>query len=250
MNRQEHRNQLESEQFDLCIIGGGASGAGCALDAALRGLKVALLEKTDFAAETSSKSTKLIHGGVRYLEQAIMKFDLAQLRQVWHGMQERHLLLQNAPHLTRALPLITPVFDRTSSWYYAIGLKMYDLFAKKEHRLPRSKLLGPKEVHKRLPGLSRKIHGGVVYYDGQIDDARYNLALVQSAARSGAKVLNHAEVEGFEKDVHGKLCAVQVRDHYSNETFRLQARCFLNCTGPFADTIRTMAQPGIQPRIR
>ena len=95
MNRQEHRNQLESEQFDLCIIGGGASGAGCALDAALRGLKVALLEKTDFAAETSSKSTKLIHGGVRYLEQAIMKLDVAQLRQVWHGMQERHLLLQN-----------------------------------------------------------------------------------------------------------------------------------------------------------
>lgn len=250
VNRQDHRYQLENEHFDLCIIGGGASGAGCALDAASRGLKVALLEKTDFAAETSSKSTKLIHGGVRYLEQAIMKLDVAQLRQVWHGMQERHLLLQNAPHLTRALPLITPVFDRTSSWYYAIGLKMYDLFAKKAHRLPRSKLLGPKEVHKRLPGLSRKIHGGVLYYDGQINDARYNLALVQTAARAGAKVLNHAEVESFEKDSEGKLCAIWVRDHHRNDRFRVQARSFLNCTGPFADTIRTIAQPGIQPRIR
>lgn len=250
MNRQDHRNQLENEHFDLCIIGGGASGAGCALDAALRGLKVALVEKTDFSAETSSKSTKLIHGGVRYLEQAIMKLDVAQLRQVRHGMHERHLLLQNAPHLTHALPLITPVFDRTSSWYYAIGLKLYDLFAKRKNRLPRSRLLGPKDVHKRLPGLSRKIHGGVLYYDGQIDDARYNLALVQTAARAGAKVLNHAEAIRFEKDGLGKLAALWVHDHHNQNTFRIQARCFLNCTGPFADTIRTMAQPGIQPRIR
>ena len=113
MNRIENLTQLENEEFDVLIIGGGASGAGCALDASLRGLKVALIEKEDFAAETSSRSTKLIHGGVRYLEQAFKKLDLGQLKQVKHGLAERHAVLTVAPHLAHPLALITPVF----SWF-------------------------------------------------------------------------------------------------------------------------------------
>ena len=129
MNRSENMHRLASETFDLCIIGGGASGAGCALDAALRGLKVALIEKTDFAAETSSRSTKLVHGGVRYLEQAFKKFDFAQLRQVQHGLNERRIVLQNAPHLAQPLGLLTPVFSWWEGFYYSLGLKLYDWFA-------------------------------------------------------------------------------------------------------------------------
>ena len=124
MNRLHNIQQLRSQQFDLCIIGGGASGAGCALDAALRGLKVALIDQSDFAAETSSKSTKLVHGGVRYLEQAFKNLDFAQLRQVRHGLEERHIVLANAPHLARPLGLITPVFSWWEGLYFSIGLKL------------------------------------------------------------------------------------------------------------------------------
>ena len=133
MNRTKNLDRLSNEEFDLCIIGGGASGAGCALDAALRGLKVALIEKTDFAAETSSRSTKLVHGGVRYLEQAFKNLDFAQLRQVRHGLAERRIVLQNAPHLAHPLGLITPVFSWWEGLYISIGLKLYDWFS--SHRL-------------------------------------------------------------------------------------------------------------------
>ncbi|MBK8922197.1 MAG: FAD-dependent oxidoreductase [Saprospirales bacterium] len=168
--------------------------APAALDAALRGLKVVLVEKTDFAAETSSKSTKLIHGGVRYLEQAFKKFDFAQLRQVRHGLEERHTVLTNAPHLARPLALVTPVFSWWEGLYFRIGLWLYDRFAVSADVLPGSRS-GPverKPLH-LLPGLTDRLHSAVLYYDGQLDDARYCLALVQSAAEAGAVVANHLE---------------------------------------------------------
>jgi glycerol-3-phosphate dehydrogenase len=250
VNRSENIQRLQNEEFDLCVIGGGASGAGCALDAALRGLKVALVEKTDFAAETSSKSTKLVHGGVRYLEQAFKNFDFAQLRQVRHGLNERHIVLQNAPHLAQPLALVTPVFSWWEKLYFSIGLTFYDWFASGKDNLPKSRRLSKAATLRRMPGLTRKIHSAVLYYDGQLDDARYCLALAQTAAEAGAIVVNHSEVIDFQKNEDGKLVAALIRDNIHHSSFIVRAKLFLNCTGPFSDQIRLLANPELSPRIR
>ncbi len=250
MNRTEHLQRLRTEVFDLCIIGGGASGAGCVLDAALRGWKVALIEKEDFAAGTSSRSTKLIHGGVRYLEQAFKNLDVAQLRQVRHGLAERHTLLANAPHLARPLAILTPVFSWWQGLYLRIGLWLYDWFAARKDQLPKSRWLSRTEALQRMPGLSPNIHSAVLYYDGQLDDARYCLAIAQSAVEAGAVVANHVEVIDFQKDASGKLQSISLKDNLQNEVFDLRARLFLNCTGPYADSIRQLANSDLSPRIR
>ncbi|MBL7774348.1 MAG: FAD-dependent oxidoreductase, partial [Saprospiraceae bacterium] len=253
MNRQAFIQKLESETFDLCIIGGGASGAGAALDAALRGLRVVLIEKNDFSSGASSKSTKLIHGGVRYLEQAFKNLDLGQLRQVRHGLKERQALLENAPHLTRPLPLLTPVFSWLAGLYYRIGLWLYDRLASRRDNLPPSRWLSAAEARRRLPGLHPRLHSAVLYYDGQLDDARYCLALVQSAVEAGAIALNYAELTGFEKDAKGRLCLAHVADVSptgAEARWAIRARCFLNCTGPQADGVRQLANPALPTRIR
>ena len=251
MDRAKNIQRLALETFDLCIIGGGASGAGCALDAALRGLKVALIEKTDFAAETSSRSTKLVHGGVRYLEQAFKNLDFAQLRQVRHGLEERNIVLKNAPHLAHPIGLITPVFSWWEGLYFYLGLKIYDWFAGKNSRFPSSRWLSRKETLQRMPGLNTQIHSSVLYYDGQMEDARYCLALVQSAAQLEAVVANHLEVIDFQKDATGKIIAASVKDSLEEAPpFSIKATQFLNCTGPFADQIRHLANPGLPQRIR
>ncbi|SOE22927.1 glycerol-3-phosphate dehydrogenase [Spirosomataceae bacterium TFI 002] len=249
MNRQENLNQLKTEQFDLCIIGGGASGAGAALDATLRGLKVCLIEKEDFAAETSSKSTKLIHGGVRYLEQAFKKLDFGQLKQVKHGLEERHIVLSVAPHLAKPLGLITPVFTWVEGLYYTIGLKIYGLFAKDDN-MPKARWLSKAETLSRISTLNPKLHSSVLYYDGQLDDARFCLALAHTADDAGACVMNHTSLTSFEKDEAGKLKAAVVFDHIGNEEIKVEAKVFLNCTGPFADHIRLMANPEEELRMR
>ncbi len=243
-------HRLATEEFDLCIIGGGASGAGCALDAALRGLKVALVERDDFAAGTSSRSTKLVHGGVRYLEQAFKKGDFAQLKQVQHGLRERHRVLANAPHLARPLALLTPVFSWWEGLYFSIGLKLYDWFAKGKDTLPPSRWLSRSAARLRMPGLSPRIHSAVLYHDGQMDDARYCLALVLSASEAGAVVVNHLEVLDFQKDEAGKIIAATFQDRLNQSPHPLRAKQFLNCTGPFADHIRLLANPALTPRIR
>jgi glycerol-3-phosphate dehydrogenase len=249
MNRTENLNRLKTETFDICIIGAGASGTGCALDASLRGLKVALIEKTDFAAETSSKSTKLIHGGVRYLEQAFKNFDFAQLKQVKHGLAERHTVLSNAPHLARPLGLITPVFTWIEGLYFTIGLKMYGFFASKNDILPKSQWLSKKDVLRRMPTLNPKMHSAILYYDGQLDDARYCLAIAQSASEAGAALANHVEVKNFLRDNHGKLTALQAQDTLTGDTFEVKSTLFINCTGPQADHIRIAANPALTKRI-
>jgi len=250
MNRNQNIQQLEHATFDLCIIGGGASGAGSALDATLRGLRVALIDQNDFAAETSSKSTKLVHGGVRYLEQAFKNLDFAQLRQVRHGLQERHILLRNAPHLARPLGLITPVFSWLESLYFGIGLKMYGWFASGKDRLPKSRRLSKKEALARIPGLSRNIHSAVLYFDGQFDDARFCLALVQSACEAGTVAANYMEVIGFQKDTTGKIETAIVKDVLNGTSFSIRATTFLNCTGAGADAVRLMANPAQGRRIQ
>ncbi len=249
MNRSTNIERLKNESFDLCIIGGGASGTGCALDATIRGLSVALIEKEDFASETSSKSTKLIHGGVRYLEQAFKNLDFAQLRQVRHGLEERHFVLANAPHLARPLGLITPVFSWWEGLYFSIGLKIYDLFASGKDVLPKSRWISKTEALQRMPGLSSRIHSAVLYYDGQLDDARYCLALAHSADDAGACINNYVEVIDFQKDSTKKITSVQVRDQLSDEVFQVRSKIFINCTGAGADTIRKMANSDLTSRI-
>jgi glycerol-3-phosphate dehydrogenase len=251
MKREENLKQLKTETFDICIIGAGASGAGCALDAALRGFKVALIEKEDFSSGTSSRSTKLVHGGVRYLEQAFKKLDFAQLRQVRHGLEERHFVIRNAPHLARPLALLTPVATWISGLYFTIGLKLYSWIAGSRDTLPSSEWLSKKQALKRMPGLNSKIlHSAVLYYDGQLNDARYCLALVHSADEAGAAVLNYAEVSGFSKNEAGQLERAHIKDGLSGEAYDIKAKLFINCTGPYADHIRLMANPEQEPRIR
>lgn len=249
MNRSKNIEQLQNQTFDVCIIGAGASGTGCALDAALRGMKVALIDKTDFAAETSSRSTKLIHGGVRYLEQAFKNFDFAQLKQVKHGLEERHIVMRNAPHLAQPLALITPVFSWFEGMYFTIGLSIYGLFAKGDP-LPPAQWLNKKATLARMPTLTPRIHSSVMYYDGQHDDARYCLALAQSAHEAGASVVNHLEVKSFSKNADGKLSTAQVRDTLTGKEFEIQSKLFINCAGPYADAIRRMASPEVTPRLR
>ncbi|WP_031530096.1 glycerol-3-phosphate dehydrogenase/oxidase [Dyadobacter crusticola] len=250
MNRPDSLERFKNEEFDICIIGAGASGAGCALDAVLRGYKVALIDKKDFASETSSRSTKLIHGGVRYLEQAFKKLDFAQLKQVRHGLEERHIVLKNAPHLARPLALMTPVSSWFEGLYFKIGLQLYDAFATND-TLPKSKWLSKKEVLAKIPTLDpRKLHSGVLYYDGQLDDARYCLAIVQSASEKGAAVANYMEVDGFVKSGTGKINTVNAVDTRSGNKYAIKAKLVINCTGPFADHIRLLANPALPERLR
>jgi glycerol-3-phosphate dehydrogenase len=251
MNRSENIAKLKAEQFDICIIGGGATGAGCAIDASLRGLKVCLVEKNDFASQTSSKSTKLIHGGVRYLEQAVKKLDWAQFQMVAKALKERTTLLTIAPHLTRPLALITPCKNIFEAIYYGIGMKIYDFIAG-SHTISASKVLSKKATEKLIPELlSNKLSHSVLYYDGQLDDARFCLALVQTAEAKGAAVANHLEVRRFiKKENSGRLKSIEVYDQINHETFPIEAKVFINATGPFADHIRLMANSKLNLRMR
>jgi glycerol-3-phosphate dehydrogenase len=248
MNRQVNLDKIVHEQFDICVIGAGASGAGVALDAVLRGYKVALIDRGDFCGETSSKSTKLIHGGVRYLEQAFKKFDFGQLRQVKHGLRERKFLHANARYITKKLGIVTPVFSAIEGLYYFIGLKIYGFFALKDH-FPSARWLTRKEMLTESPNITPKAHSGILYYDGQLDDARFVMALVKTAAKNGASVANHLELKGFQKDEEGKLIGADLYDRINGQNLGIKAKIFINCTGPFSDPIRQMANPDEEKRI-
>ncbi|AQG81939.1 glycerol-3-phosphate dehydrogenase/oxidase [Spirosoma montaniterrae] len=248
MDRQKNVERLRQELFDICIIGAGASGAGAALDAALRGYRVALVDRGDFSGETSARSTKLIHGGVRYLEQAVKNFDLAQLKQVRHGLAERRTVLRNAPHLAHPLALLTPVFSAFEGLYISIGLQLYSFFARHDS-FPQGRWLSKKEAFAKSPMLTPRMHSAVLYYDGQLNDARYALALTHSADEAGAAVANYVAVTGFDKK-DGMLTAATVQDELTGETFTIRAKLFLNCTGPYSDAVRLLANPTLDRRIR
>lgn len=248
MNREENLKSMSSDTFDVCVIGGGASGAGVALDAVLRGYKVALIDRGDFAGETSSKSTKLIHGGVRYLEQAFKNFDFVQLRQVRHGLHERKYLHFNAPYITKKLGLITPVFSYLEGLYYYLGLKIYGFFALKDE-FPKARWLTRKEMLAESPDITKRAKAAVLYYDGQLDDARYVLALIKTAQKEGAKLANYCQLDSFKKNKDGKISSAMVSDVLQENRFEIKAKYFINCTGPFSDNIRLMANPEEEKRI-
>jgi glycerol-3-phosphate dehydrogenase len=248
--RTEELKNIAGQRFDLCVIGGGATGAASALDAQLRGLRTVLVEAGDFAGATSSAATKIIHGGVRYLEEAIKGADLQEYHVLVRALHERVRMLENAPHLTRILEFLVPSYHWIDVAYLDIGLKIYDWLAG-PGRISPSKFLSLEETLKRMPGLNQKgLVGGVVYADGQFDDARYNMMLVQSFTLAGGNAMNHARVTDFRRDANRKLSGVVVKDQLTGQTFTLDANVIVNATGPVSDFIRQMATPGVGTRMR
>jgi len=249
-SREQVLRGIEGNSFDVCVIGGGATGAGCALDAQLRGLKTVLVEAGDFAGATSSKSTKIIHGGVRYLEEAVKELDPAEYHVVNRALHERILMLKNGPYLSRSLEFLIPCFHWLDAGYYDIGLKLYDWIAGETSIFP-SHFLSREETLRRMPTLkSDDLVGSIAYADGQFNDARYNIALVKTFWESGGDAANYLRVTGFQKAANGKLVAAEVEDQLSHQKFVIRARAFVNSTGPFADTVRTLSTPGIPHRMR
>lgn len=247
------RHRLDSLQqrtpFDLLVIGGGATGCGIAVDAASRGLTVALIDKNDLAEGTSSRSTKLVHGGVRYLEMAVKRLDRAQYHLVKEGLHERGTFLNNAPHLAGRVALVTPLYRWFDVPYVFAGLLLYDLLAGKK-RLGRSSLISRDEALRRFPMLKAEgLKAGVVYYDGQFNDSRMAVTLALTAQKQGAVVANHVEALALLK-VDGKLCGAQVRDTLSGDEFTIKARGVINATGPFVDRLRQLDDPATTPILK
>jgi glycerol-3-phosphate dehydrogenase len=242
MKREEMAAKVRSrsEAWDIAIIGGGATGMGVAVDAASRGLSVVLVEAHDFGKGTSSRSTKLVHGGVRYLEQGNIPL-------VMSALKERGLLRQNAPHLVHDLAFIVPNYSWWEAPFYGIGLKLYDLLAGR-YGFGASKLLSKEETLERLPALEpEELRGGVVYYDGQFDDARLLIHLAMTAADHGALLLNYCPATSLLRDDEGYVNGLTARDEETGEEFTINARIVINATGVFTDTVRHMADAAAEP---
>jgi glycerol-3-phosphate dehydrogenase len=240
---------LAATPYDVLVVGGGATGAGVAWDAARRGLRVALVERGDFGGGTSSTSTKLAHGGVRYLEKAVRSFDLGQLRLVISALRERAGLLRAAPHLAHAQELVIPLRSRFQRLYYGIGLALYERLAGRRS-LGRTRRVHAAELAHLAPALSQSGYaGGVVFFDGAFDDARFALELVLSAESAGARVRSYTAVEELLFEGR-RVVGARVRDVASGERAELRATHLINCTGPWADALRLAARAGAAPRLR
>jgi glycerol-3-phosphate dehydrogenase len=230
--------QLSSvPEWDICIIGGGATGLGIAVDAASRGFKTILFEQHDFAKGTSSRSTKLVHGGVRYLQQGNIKL-------VMEALKERGLLLRNAPHIVHNQKFVVPSYKWWEGPFYGIGLKIYDWMAGKLG-LGSSQFLSKEETLQLLPTLDPEgLRGSVIYHDGQFDDARLAIDLAQTASQYDAVLLNYFPVTGLLKS-NNKVCGVQVKDALTDTSasYEIKARTVINATGVFTDTVMNMDDP-------
>lgn len=244
--RDETLDTLQRERFDVLVIGGGASGVGICLDAASRGLRVALVEQEDFGCGTSSAATKLIHGGIRYLELALRHLDAGQLRLVLGALGERHVLLRLAPHLVRPLELVMPVTGLTQAAYYGAGLGAYQMLAGRRKVGP-LRYLRPAAVARRFSGLRQHL-GGWSYYEAQFDDARLALTIAQTARMHGAVLANAVQVTALLRN-HGRVAGAAVLDNHGGQRFAIQARCVINATGASVDTIRRMDNPDSEPLV-
>ena len=237
-SRVEALRNIQAAAFDVCVIGAGATGCGCALDAQLRGLNTVLLDAGDFASGTSSTSTKMAHGGVRYLEQAVRRLDAAEYDVVRRALSERVRMLRNAPFLCRPMAFVTPCFSWSDIAYYETGLKLYDWISGSASLGP-SRFISRDESLRRMPALAREgLRGAVSYMDGQFDDARFNIALAKTFADAGGECLNYASVRAFEKNTEGRIASAEIEDRLSGSRFRVHAKAFVNATGPSADAIR------------
>jgi glycerol-3-phosphate dehydrogenase len=244
MNRSQMIERLRVHQtpWDMVIVGGGATGVGVAVDAASRGYEVLLLEQNDFGKGTSSRSTKLVHGGVRYLEQGNIPL-------VMEALKERGLLRQNAPHLVHDLPFIVPNYDWWEAPFYGMGLKVYDLLAGK-FGFGKSRILSKAEILQEIPTIKTEgLKGGVIYYDGQFDDSRLLINLVSTAAEHGATILNYVAVTGMIKDDDGYVTGVTAKDAETGTEYTVKGKVVINATGAFTDSVRRLADAQIQPMI-
>jgi glycerol-3-phosphate dehydrogenase len=241
-NRDRFIKELENEdQWDVIIIGGGATGLGSALDAASRGYKTLLLEQDDFAKGTSSRSTKLVHGGVRYLAQGNISL-------VYEALKERGTLLKNAAHLVKAQEFIIPCYDWKSVAMYFAGLKIYDWLSGRLS-FGNSQFLSAKEVLNAMPTLkAHHLKGGIRYYDGQFDDARLAINIAQTCAEKGGTLLNYFKVTGLLK-TDGKVSGVKALDLELNKEYLLKAKVIINATGVFVDEILQLDQPTGRPTV-
>ena len=236
------RVRARQKPWDMIVVGGGATGVGVAIDAASRGYDTLLLEQSDFGKGTSSRSTKLAHGGVRYLEQG-------NIGLVMDALKERGLLLQNAPHLVWDLAFVVPNYDWWEAPFYGLGLKLYQLLAGK-YGFGKSRLLSREETLQRLPTLKAEgLRGGTMYYDGQFDDARLLIHMAFTAVEQGATLLNYVEVTSLTKDSQDFVDGVVARDVETGEEFRAQAKVVINATGVFSDRLRQIAEPSAAPMI-
>lgn len=243
MKRDNHLHDIRNagEPFDFCIVGGGATGLGAAVDAASRGHSVVLLEQADFAKGTSSRSTKLVHGGVRYLQQGNVSLVLEALR-------ERGRLTKNAPHLVHDLSFVIPNYSWWEGPFYGIGMKVYDQLAGKLGLGP-SKWLSKEETVERIPTVeTENLTGGVMYHDGQFDDSRLAVNLAQTAAGLGAKIVNYAKCTGLLK-TDGLVSGIEAIDLETNEPFQVHARCVINATGIFVDELRSKDETTAKPMV-
>jgi glycerol-3-phosphate dehydrogenase len=244
MTRTEMWRRIEAhpKAWDMIVVGGGATGVGVAIDAASRGYDVLLLEQSDFGKGTSSRSTKLAHGGVRYLEQG-------NIGLVMEALKERGLLLQNAPHIVHDLAFVVPNYDWWEAPFYGLGLKLYQLLAGK-YGFGVSRILSKEETLEHLPTLKTEgLRGGAVYYDGQFDDARLLIHMLATAFEQGAALLNYVEVAGLTKDAQGFVNGVSARDVETGNEFRAAAKVVVNATGAFSDLLRLQAEPFATPMI-
>ncbi len=236
MNRSDALKRLADEQFDVLIIGGGATGLGAAVDAVTRGYRTALVEADDFAAGTSSRSTKLIHGGVRYLQRG----DIGLVRE---SLRERAALCRNAPHLVEDREFVVPAYHHFEIPYYSAGLLAYDLLAGRSG-FPRSRIVSPARARALVPGLAPdRLRGAVVYHDGQFDDARLAIALARTADEHGATVANYVRATGFVYDPHRRVIGASIVDCESGVEIVVRARAVINATGVFVDAVRTLDEP-------
>jgi glycerol-3-phosphate dehydrogenase len=243
-NRNRFIGELEQTPlWDIIVIGGGATGLGAALDGASRGYKTLLLEQADFAKGTSSRSTKLVHGGVRYLAQGNVAL-------VYEALKERGTLLTNAPHLVKSQEFIIPCYDRISVFKYFVGLKLYDALAGRL-TFGKSEYLSARQVQAALPTINNitKLRGGIRYYDGQFDDARLALNIGQTCAEQGGTVLNYFKVTGLIK-TDGKVSGVKAVDVESDKVYTLQGKVVVNATGVFVDDILQLDKPAAKPVVR
>ncbi|MCX8070877.1 MAG: glycerol-3-phosphate dehydrogenase/oxidase [Candidatus Binatia bacterium] len=231
-----------SRPWDIVVIGGGATGVGVALDAAARGYDVVLFERGDFGQGTSSRSTKLVHGGVRYLERGDVPL-------VMEALRERGIMRQNAPHLVTDLAFVVPTYAWWEGPFYGAGLRVYNLLAGR-YGFGKSRNLSKERTLEFLPTIRREgLRGGVLYYDGQFDDTRFLVALVQTAAEQGAVILNHCGVVALERGADGVVRGVRARDAETGEEFPVQAKVVVNAAGPFVDEVRRLADPNASPLI-
>jgi glycerol-3-phosphate dehydrogenase len=244
MDRDISLRQLlaRDEPWDLAVIGGGATGVGVAVDAASRGYAVCLVEQSDFGKGTSSRSTKLVHGGVRYLQQGNVSL-------VMEALKERGILRQNAPHLVHDLAFVVPNYSWWEAPFYGIGMKVYDLLAFR-YGFAGSRHLSKEEVLARIPNLEQQgLRGGVLYHDGQFDDARLLVNLAQTAEEQGALLLNYAPVSEVTHDAEGFVDGIRFTDLESGQQHTARARCVINATGAFSDAVRKLDDPAAPPLI-